>query len=86
MAVDSNLLPVFLAVAEQGSFTGAATRLGMPSSNVSRAIRQLETQTGCRLIERTTRRMRLTAQGQQLYQCAGKTDFMLRETFSQNPQ
>ncbi|WP_142793382.1 helix-turn-helix domain-containing protein, partial [Klebsiella pneumoniae] len=56
MAVDLNLLPVFLAVAEQGSFTGAATRLGMPSSNVSRAIRQLETQTGCRLIERTTRR------------------------------
>ena len=32
MAVDLNLLPVFLAVAEQGSFTGAATRLGMPSS------------------------------------------------------
>lgn len=83
MAIDLNLLPVFLAVAEQGSFTGAATRLGMPSSNVSRAIRQLETQTGCRLIERTTRRMRLTAQGQQLYQCAGKTDAMLRETFSQ---
>jgi len=83
MAIDLNLLPVFLAVAEQGSFTGAATRLGMPSSNVSRSIRQLETQTGCRLIERTTRRMRLTAQGQQLYQCAGKTDAMLRETFSQ---
>lgn len=27
--------------------------------------------------------MRLTAQGQQLYQCAGKTDSMLREAFSQ---
>ncbi|HCM64459.1 MAG TPA: LysR family transcriptional regulator [Morganella sp. (in: Bacteria)] len=83
MALDLNLLPVFLAVAEQGSFTAASVRLGMPSSNVSRAIKQLETQTGCRLIERTTRRMRLTAQGQQLFQRVRQTDDMLRETLSQ---
>ncbi|GAA0352034.1 LysR family transcriptional regulator [Morganella psychrotolerans] len=83
VALDLNLLPVFLAVAEQGSFTAASVRLGMPSSNVSRAIKQLETQTGCRLIERTTRRMRLTAQGQQLFQRVRQTDEMLRETLSQ---
>ncbi|WP_413494766.1 LysR family transcriptional regulator [Morganella psychrotolerans] len=83
MALDLNLLPVFLTVAEQGSFTAASVWLGMPSSNVSRAIKQLETQTGCRLIERTTRRMRLTAQGQQLFQRVRQTDEMLRETLSQ---
>ena len=83
VALDLNLLPVFLAVAEQGSFTAASVRLGMPSSNVSRAIKQLETQTDCRLIERTTRRMRLTAQGQQLFQRVRQTDEMLRETLSQ---
>lgn len=83
VALDLNLLPVFLAVAEQGSFTAASVRLGMPSSNVSRAIKQLETQTGCRLIERTTRRMRLTTQGQQLFQRVRQTDEMLRETLSQ---
>lgn len=66
--VDLNLLKVFMMVAQQGSFIQAANKLSMPSSNVSRAISQLEAQVNCRLIARTTRRMRLTEKGTVLYQ------------------
>lgn len=83
MAVDLNLLPVFLAVAEQGSFTGAATRLGMPSSNVSRAIRQLETQTGCRLIERTTAAYALDGTGAATVSVRRKNGLHAAGNFSQ---
>nr|ELR5041590.1 LysR family transcriptional regulator [Providencia stuartii]ELR5080513.1 LysR family transcriptional regulator [Providencia stuartii] len=63
MSVDLNLLKVFISVASQGSFARAAQQLSMPTSNVSRSIKQLEQQLNCRLIERTTRSMRLTEQG-----------------------
>ncbi|MEQ4619890.1 LysR family transcriptional regulator [Providencia vermicola] len=64
MSVDLNLLKVFISVASQGSFARAGQQLAMPTSNVSRCIKQLEAQLNCRLIERTTRRMRLTEQGE----------------------
>ncbi|WP_458047800.1 LysR family transcriptional regulator [Providencia stuartii] len=67
MSVDLNLLRVFVSVASQGNFARAAQQLSMPTSNVSRSIKQLETQLNCRLIERTTRNMRLTDQGEILW-------------------
>ena len=83
MQVDLNLLKVFISVALQGSFAGAAKQLALPTSNVSRSIKQLETQLNCRLIERTTRRMRLTEQGRLLLQQSQKLYQELDETISQ---
>ncbi|WP_240087417.1 LysR family transcriptional regulator, partial [Proteus mirabilis] len=44
MSIDLNLLRIFSAVAEQAQFASAARSLSMPTSNVSRAIKQLEQQ------------------------------------------
>lgn len=66
--LDLNLLRIFVAVVEHGSFVGAARALAMPSSNVSRYISQLERQLDQRLIERSTRSMRLTPNGQLLHE------------------
>lgn len=53
----------FLAVVDTGSFTAAAERLGLAKSNVSRRVSRLEERLGARLLERTTRRQRLTEVG-----------------------
>ncbi len=52
-----------VAIAETGSFIGASRRLGLSPSHVSRAIARLEDRVGARLLERTTRQVRLTAAG-----------------------
>ena len=62
--VDLELMGLFATVVEQGSFTGAAEVLGMPKSSVSQKISRLETQLGVRLLQRTTRRLSLTPQGE----------------------
>ncbi|TNH99488.1 LysR family transcriptional regulator [Aeromonas sobria] len=55
---------LFATVVEQGSFTRAAELLGMPKSSVSQKISRLEAQLGVRLLQRTTRRLSLTPQGE----------------------
>ena len=67
---DANDLLIFARVAECGSFTRAAERLGLPKSTVSRRISLLENQLGERLIQRTTRRLILTEFGQGLLEHA----------------
>ena len=57
---------VFAQVAEMGSFIKAANALNAPRASVSAAIQQLEAQLGVRLLHRTTRQVRLTADGEQL--------------------
>lgn len=69
-AIDPNDLLIFARVAELGSFSRAADRLGYPKSTVSRRIAGLETQLGERLLQRTTRRQQLTDFGQQLLEHA----------------
>lgn len=69
-AIDPNDLLIFARVAELGSFSRAADRLGCPKSTVSRRIAGLETQLGERLLQRTTRRQQLTEFGQQLLEHA----------------
>jgi DNA-binding transcriptional LysR family regulator len=56
-------LRAFIRVAELGSFTAAATSLGLPKANVSVAVQALETELGVQLFHRTTRRVRLTPDG-----------------------
>ena len=53
----------FVALAQAGSFTVAAERLGKDGSTVSRRIAALEAPLGVRLVERTTRRVALTESG-----------------------
>ncbi len=67
---DINKLIVFARVAEAGSLSGAARRTGMPVSTVSRKIAELEDQLGVRLIERSTRQLRLTDVGQEVLEQA----------------
>lgn len=59
-------LAVFLAVAEERSFTRAAARLGTSQSAVSQTVRKLEHRLGLRLLTRTTRSVLPTAAGEQL--------------------
>ena len=64
---DLNDIAVFVKVAQYGSFSRAARSLGMPVSTVSRKVTSLEEQLGVTLIQRTTRKLSLTAQGQAYY-------------------
>src|SRR5262252_3005199 len=67
---DLPLLPVFVAVANAGSFTAAARELGLAKSVVSKHVRTLEERCGVRLIERSTRSLHLTQIGEELLQAA----------------
>lgn len=57
---------IFAAVAEHGSFRGAATVLGLSPSVVSHHISQLEQKLGVALLYRSTRRLALTGEGETL--------------------
>jgi len=66
--MDLNAMALFAKVVEQRSFTGAAKRLGVPISTVSRKVSQLEKSLGVRLLERSTRSQRLTELGRAYYE------------------
>jgi DNA-binding transcriptional LysR family regulator len=59
-------LSAFVAVAEHGNFTKAATHLGLSPPSLSQTVRSLETRLGVRLLNRTTRSVALTAAGERL--------------------
>jgi DNA-binding transcriptional LysR family regulator len=61
--ISLDLLERFIAVAEAGSFTAAASKLGEPKSSVSRAIAALEEELDVRLFHRTTRQVSLSTAG-----------------------
>jgi DNA-binding transcriptional LysR family regulator len=63
-AVEIDQLRAFARVAELASFTQAAEQLGLAKGRVSSAVQQLEAQVGARLLQRTTRRVRLTPDGE----------------------
>lgn len=63
---DLNALALFAKVVDAGSLSEAGRRLGMPLSSVSRRISGLEDQLGVRLLERSTRNLRLTDIGSEI--------------------
>lgn len=63
-------LQVFVRVAEAGSFSRAAEHMGLAASSVTASVQKLETDLGTRLLQRTTRRVRLTPDGEHLYEKA----------------
>lgn len=58
-----NSVPLFVCVGESQNLTAAGERLGLSASAVSKAITRLEEELGTQLIQRTTRRIRLTDEG-----------------------
>ncbi|MDH0200245.1 LysR family transcriptional regulator [Comamonas aquatica] len=62
----SGELEVLVLVAEQGSLSAAARQLGVSPSAISKTMSRLEARLGMQLLQRSTRRMQLTAEGAQL--------------------
>src|ERR1700712_3793300 len=62
--MDLHELRIFATVAELTSFTHAADQLGLAKGRVSTAVQHLEAQVGTRLLQRTTRSVRLTPDGE----------------------
>ena len=61
-------MEVFVRVVESGGFSAAARNLRMTPSAVSKLLGRLEARLGSRLVNRSTRRLQLTAEGQAFYQ------------------
>lgn len=64
MPIELNTLRVFCRVAELASFTKAAEQLNIAKGRVSTIVQLLEAEVGSRLLQRTTRSVRLTADGE----------------------
>lgn len=60
-------MAIFVKVVETGSFSETARQLGNTPSAISRAISRLEHALGTRLLQRTTRKLRLSESGKQVY-------------------
>lgn len=59
---------VFIEIVDSGSFTKAAENLQIHRPAVTKAVQQLERESGVRLLQRTTRRIYLTPEGEEFYQ------------------
>jgi DNA-binding transcriptional LysR family regulator len=66
--MDLNEIRVFTKVVQAGSFTAAAKQLHMPKSSVSKKVSDLEERVGARLLQRTTRKLRLTDVGRAYFE------------------
>lgn len=60
-------MAIFVRVVESGSFSSAAKNIGIAPSSISRAVSRLEDFLNEKLLERTTRNMRLTSTGQEVF-------------------
>ena len=67
MKATSEEMIIFVAVVESGSFSRAAERLGQANSAISRAIKKLESKLGVNLLNRTTRQLSLTEEGERYF-------------------
>lgn len=71
--IDLNDITAFVAVGKNGSFTKAAQSLGVPKSYISRKILELEERLKTQLLERTTRKVSLTAEGETYFAVCEKS-------------
>ncbi|MFP2238471.1 DNA-binding transcriptional regulator YafC [Pseudescherichia vulneris] len=67
MRATSEEIAIFIAVVESGSFSRAAEQLGQANSAVSRAVKKLESKLGVSLLNRTTRQLSLTEEGERYF-------------------
>jgi LysR family transcriptional regulator, regulator for bpeEF and oprC len=63
-------IKAFARVVEAGNFTRAADSLDMPNATLSKMVQELEAHLGIRLLQRTTRRVTVTAEGRDYYEKA----------------
>jgi DNA-binding transcriptional LysR family regulator len=82
-AMDWRDWELFCEVVAHGGFSAAARVLGHPKSSLSAAVQRLESQLGLRLIERTTRHLRLTDAGDTIYRRVQPLFISLHETRSE---
>lgn len=68
MPIDQNAMALFVRVVEAESFSGAGRKAGIPVSTVSRKIANLEKALGVRLLERSTRALRMTDIGEAYFE------------------
>ena len=66
--IDLNDMVIFAKVVDSGSISGAAREIGQPKSTTSRRLKLLEEKLGVRLLQRTTRSLKLTELGALFYQ------------------
>jgi len=62
--LDTVLLKSFIAISESGTFSHAAEQVGRTQSALSLQIQKLEDRLGCQLLDRSSRRVKLTEQGE----------------------
>lgn len=63
-------LALFVQIVEQGSFSAVARQAGATPSAISRSVSRLEQEMGCKLLHRTTRKLRLSEPGKTVYEHA----------------
>jgi DNA-binding transcriptional LysR family regulator len=74
---------LFCEVVQHGGFSAAARVIGHPKSSLSAAVQRLESNLGLRLIERTTRHLRLTDAGETIYRRVKPLFIALHDTRSE---
>jgi len=85
-------MAVFAVVVEAGSFVEASVKLGVTASSISKQITRLENALCLRLLERTTRNLKLNAEGEEVYAyCKSVLEssadvFRLKDKLTDNPQ
>ncbi|MEN9659690.1 MAG: hypothetical protein RL571_3155 [Pseudomonadota bacterium] len=58
-------LALFVTVVEAGSLSAAAQKMSLPAATLTRRLQKLEQQLGCRLLNRSARRIQVTREGRQ---------------------
>ncbi|WP_071870277.1 LysR family transcriptional regulator [Atopomonas hussainii] len=85
-------MAIFAKVVETGSFSETARQLGVTPSAISRSVTRLEQALGARLLQRTTRKLRLSESGQEVYaRCvdmvnAAQAAMLVSSQFTPEPQ